>query len=262
MTGKKKSGASIATNRRGWNASSDQYQRRHGESLERTALAWGTWRIPDTEVKALEDVAGRDVLELGCGAAQWSLALAVEGARVVGLDLSERQLIHARLRALEAAQALPLVQAAAEWLPFAAASFDLVFCDHGGMSFADPAATVPEVARVLRPGGNLVFCMSTPLRDLCLSPEDDRPGDRLTVDYFGLGSFADADEVTFQLPYGEWVRLFRRNGLAIDDLIELRPPAGASTTYDDYVSLEWSRRWPSDHIWKLRKEVTGCASDR
>jgi hypothetical protein len=38
----------------------------------------------------------------------------------------------------------------------------------------------------------------------------------------------------------------------VTDLIELRPPAGASTTYD-FVTLEWARRWPSEEVWKARK---------
>lgn len=243
-----------AKNRDAWNRSSDEYQDRHGAGLERTARAWGTWRIAEDELGALGEVAGRDVLELGCGAAQWSLALAAEGARVVGLDLSERQLAHARRRALDSTMTLPLVQAGAERLPFAATSFDLVFCDHGAMSFADPRRTVPEVARVLRPGGGFVFCMSTPLRDLTIGPGSDLPTGRLERSYFDELECPDDDgEVLWQLPYGDWVRLFRRNGLAIEDLIELRPPPGATTSYDDYVSLDWSRRWPSDHIWKLAR---------
>ena len=240
-----------AKNRGAWNRASDGYQERHGAGLERTARAWGVWRVPEDEVGALGEVAGRDVLELGCGAAQWSLALAADGARVVGLDLSERQLVHARRRALDEKVSLPLVQAGAERLPFAAASFDLVFCDHGGMSFADPRRTVPEVARVLRPGGRLVFCNSTPLRDLTVPPGGELPTTRLHRSYFELDQPDGDEEVLWQLPYGAWVRLFRRHGLTIDDLIELRPPAGAATTYDDYVSLDWSRRWPPDHIWKL-----------
>ena len=240
-----------SVNRRAWNASSDDYQRRHGESLGESARAWGVWRIPERRVGALGEVAGQRVLELGCGAAQWSLALVEDGARVIGLDLSERQLAHARRRVAEAGAGLPLVQAGAESLPFAAASFDLVFCDHGGMSFADPRRSVPEVARVLRPGGRLVFCAGTPFCDLTVDPETGLPGARLTRDYFDLGAIEADGEVNYQLPYGEWIRLFRSSGLRVEDLIELRPPAGASTTYEDYVSPEWARRWPTDHIWKL-----------
>ena len=45
------------------------------------------WQLPESELRVLGDVSGRDVLEFGCGAAQWSIALAAQGARV-GDDLS------------------------------------------------------------------------------------------------------------------------------------------------------------------------------
>src|SRR5712692_6639281 len=103
--------------------------------------------IPDSRVNALGQVNGKRVLELGCGAGQWSRALAAEGATVVGLDLSEVQL-EAAAKTMGAAR-YPLLQAAAEHLPFVAASFDVVFCDHGGLSWAPPHLAIPEVARIL-----------------------------------------------------------------------------------------------------------------
>ena len=54
-------------------------------------------------------------------------------------------------------------------------------------------------------------------------------------------------------PYGDWIRLFRANGLMVEDLIELRPPEDADTTYVDYAPLEWARAFPGEHIWKVRK---------
>jgi len=55
------------------------------------------------------------------------------------------------------------------------------------------------------------------------------------------------------LGYGDWIRLFRRCGLVIEDLIELRPPVGATTTHGDYVPLDWARRWPAEAIWVTRR---------
>src|SRR6266540_5824249 len=71
-------------------------------------------------------------------------------------------------------------------------------------------------------------------------------------DYFELERFEDAETVDFQLPYGEWIRLLRANGFELEDLIELRPPQNATTTYD-FVALDWARRWPAENIWKARK---------
>jgi hypothetical protein len=54
----------------------------------------------------------------------------------------------------------------------------------------------------------------------------ERASDRLVRDYFGMHRIDAVDEVVFQLPYGEWIRLFRANGCAVLDLIEPRPADG------------------------------------
>jgi SAM-dependent methyltransferase len=240
-------------NRAAWNADADDYQARHGRDLAGEGKAWGTWGLPESELHVLGEVAGRDVLELGCGAAQGSIDLARAGARPVGLDLSEGQLAHARRLLVQAGVHVPLVQASAEAVPLADASFDIVFCDHGAMNFADPYRTVPEVARLLRPGGLFAFCHLSPIADLCWPDEADRAGDRLVRDYFGMHQIDAVDEVVFQLPYGEWIRLFRANGLEILDLIEPRPAADAVSSYRDDEDRAWARRWPAECIWRLRR---------
>src|SRR6185312_7130045 len=136
--------ADAAKNRAHWDTQSDAYQRAHAAQLNTFGGHWGVWALPEAELRVLGDVRGKDVLELGCGGAQWSIALARQGARPVGLDNSGRQLRHARRLSREAGALIPLVQSPAEQLPFTDACFDIVFCDHGGMSFADPQRTVPE----------------------------------------------------------------------------------------------------------------------
>ncbi len=246
---------SAMKNRHYWNTASDAYQAEHGAVLEETALAWGVWRIPESALDILGAVEGRDVLELGCGAAQWTRALAARRARAVGLDMSERQLAHARDLAHRSGSSVVLVHANAERLPFRDASFDIAFCDHGALLFARPSATVPEAARVLRPGGLLAFCMSTPIRDLFVDAQGNFSRQPVT-DYFTLSASDDGEAVEYQLPYGAWIRLFRAHGLVVDDLVELCPPEGATTTYEGFAPLEWARRWPAEHIWKLRKADT------
>jgi SAM-dependent methyltransferase len=243
-----------ARNRSSWDAYSDEYQARHGGQLaDSGGLAWGTTQIPEAELRVLGDVEGLDILELGCGAAQWSIALAHRGSRPVGLDLSARQLEHARRLMAEAGVDFPLLHGSAEAVPLPDASFDIVFCDHGAMTFADPYLTVPEVARLLRPGGLFAFNHHSPIQTICWPLDSDRVGDRLALDYFGMHVIDDGEEVSFQLPYGEWIRLFRANGLNVEDLIEPRPADGATSTYRDETELAWARRWPSESIWRLRR---------
>jgi len=245
--------ADARRNREHWDAKADDYQSRHSAFIGRPEPRWGVWQIPEDELGILGDVAGKDVLELGCGAAQWSILLARRGARPVGLDNSEAQLRFAR-RLIEAQGVeLPLVHASAESVPLADESFDIVFCDHGAMTFADPYRAVPEAARLLRAGGLLAFSMASPLLAICWNEETNDPEERLLNDYFGMHRFEWPDDgsVEFQLPYGEWIRLLRRSGLAVEDLVEPCPAADAISTYE--WNLAWARRWPAECIWKARK---------
>ncbi len=62
----------------------------------------------------------------------------------------------------------------------------------------------------------------------------------------------DDDSVEFHLTHGDWIRLLRRTGFEIENLIELQPPAGATTRYP-FVTLEWARRWPCEEVWVARR---------
>jgi SAM-dependent methyltransferase len=229
-----------------WNAWADEYQEKHGRFLR--GAAWGTWQIPEAELGLLGDVAGKDVLELGCGAARFSIALIACGARCVGVDYSERQLEHARALGAD----FPLVHAAAEDVPLPDASFDVVFSDHGALSWGDPARVVPEAARLLRPGGLLVFNLTSPFARMCLDGADDRQTETLLLPYFGLGRTDEGDgAATYNLAYGEWIRLLRANGLLVEDLVEPQPPHGATNTFG--IPVEWAERWPAECIWVCRK---------
>jgi len=243
-------------NRQAWDEDADTYQARHEKSLSgKKAFAWGLWRLPEDDVGALGEVAGKQVLELGCGAAQWSIALAERGAWAVGLDNSAGQLRHARRLIAGAAAPVALVQSVAESIPFADESFDIVLSDYGATLYADPYAAVPECARILRPGGLFVFTTSSPFFDLFWD-DSEKIVDTMQRPYFGMHRFEWPGEgtVEFNLPYGEWIRLFRRNRFTVEDLIEVRPPADAPTTYEGRP-LSWARKWPAEIIWKLAKEA-------
>lgn len=251
-------------NRRVWDEQSDGYQERHGGQLaDSGGAAWGLWQVPESQLRVLGDVRGRDLLELGCGAAQWSIALAAAGARVTALDNSARQLEHARELMTRAGVEFPLVHASAEATPFEDACFDIVFCDYGAMTFADPHSTVPEAARLLRGGGLLAFSSHTPIVELTWETGAQGPADALRCDYWSMHAIEEPGEPTsFQLPYGQWIRLFREHGLLVEDLIELRPTEDAPSSYRDERAREWARRWPMEHIWRLRRRVQRSESER
>jgi SAM-dependent methyltransferase len=212
------------------------------------------WQQPEAELGVLGDVAGRDVLELACGAARWSIALARRGARCTALDLSPRQLELARETVAAAGVEVALVEASAEAVPLPDGGFDVVFSDHGAFTFADPLLVMAECARLLRPGGLLAFSTVTPIADLVWPLDVDDPTQCFVRDYFDLRSGDEGQMTGFQLPYGAWIRLFRQHGFVVEDLIELRPRTGAASSYRSAAATEWARRWPIEHIWKARRE--------
>jgi ubiquinone/menaquinone biosynthesis C-methylase UbiE len=244
----------VRKNRAMWEETSASYEERHAEGLaEQSGLVWGLWHQPEAQLKVLGEVAGKDILEYGCGAARWSIGLAQLGARPVGLDLSLNRLKQAQVLMQQAQVEFPLIQADAENVPFADGSFDIVFCDWGATTFCDPYRTVPEVARLLRGGGLFAFSHGTPLQFICDNPQTEQLETRLVSPYFGMHRQEWANEVTFQLGYGEWISLFRQNGLIVEDLLESQPPPGVISTYRNQAEHEWARQWPMEQIWRLRK---------
>ena len=216
-------------------------------------MAWGLWRVPERELQLLGPVRGRSTLEVGCGAGRWSVALARAGAFPVGLDLSGRQLEKAHRVASAARARVRWVRGDAERLPFGPAAFDIVFADWGAFTFCDPRRAVPEAARVLRPGGRLVFATSSPFRSVVQGRRSDRTDRRLRYPYFALGEIRCSGEVNFQLTYADWIRLFRRVGLRVEELRELSPLPGRRSSYLSQAEERWGRRWPLESIWAASK---------
>jgi SAM-dependent methyltransferase len=242
-------------NRTWWDADSERYQAIQGQQLrDAGGAAWGVWQIPETELSVLGDVAGQTTVELGCGAAQWSIALARAGAVAIAVDLSEAQLRAAWAAAQEAGVTLRLVHASAESLPLPDACADVAFCDWGASRFADPDRWIPEAGRILRPGGLLAFSTATALLDVCWPGGAEAPGEQLTTDYFGLDRVVDGETTEFQRTDGDWIRCCRRAGFRVEDLIELRPSEDATSSYWGDVAHAWARRWPAEQIWRLRRE--------
>ena len=247
-------------NRAAWNESAEEYQAENAPQIMPQAftgeLCWGTWKIPEARLQVLGNVRERDVLELGCGAAQMSIAISRHGALAVGLDQSESQLAIARRLMRETGNTIPIVLGSGERTPFRDASFDVVFSDYGAHFWADPYRTVPETARLLRPGGLLAFTHYSPINTIATPYAGDRAEERLVIDYFGMHRVPVLDgTISFQLPYGEWTQLFRSCGLVIEELIEPRPDEGATSTYADAEDLRWARRWPWECIWRVRKSA-------
>ena len=221
----------------------------------RDDVSWGMFGVPEAELGILGDVAGLDVVELGCGTAYFSAWLAKRGARPVGVDPTPAQLETARRLMAETGLEFPLVEAPGESVPLPDASFDLALSEHGAATWADPYRWIPEAARLLRPGGRLAFLHGTPLAYVCY-PDVGPISTELHRPYFGLGrtDWGDGDGIEYQLTHGDWIAVLRDSGFEIERLVELQAPRGREThEYYADMTADWARQWPGEEIWVARK---------
>lgn len=245
-------------NRELWTGYAPEYAEWAPRAWASDEFTWGVWNVPEAEVRALPDVAGKDTVELGCGTGYISAWLVRRGARPVGVDITPAQLETARRMQAEFGLDFPLIEASAEEVPLPDESFDLAVSEYGASLWADPHRWVAEAARLLRPGGQLVFLTNGTLMVLC-SPEEEEPArQELLRPYFGLYrvEWPGEDGVEFHLGYGDWIRVLRANGLSVENLIELQAPAeGEVHRFPGLPERDWARRWPSEQIWVARKRA-------
>ena len=244
----------LAVNREAWTrANRDHTDARAHGAWSKPEIDWGVWRVPESEVGVLPEVEGKDVVELGCGTAYFGAWLAKRGARVVGVDITPAQLETARRMDAEFSLGIEFVEANAEETGLPDASFDLALSEYGASIWCDPYKWVPEAARLLRPGGLLVFLRNSTLAVLC-GTADGGPVETLQRPQRGLHKvvWTDPDEIEFQLGHGDWISLLRANGFEVEELHELYAPESA-VDHDYYFSnAEWSKKWPSEEIWRAR----------
>jgi len=247
----------VAVNRDVWTAANASYTGKQArEAWAQEEINWGVFQVPESDVGVLPDVAGKDVVELGCGTAYFSAWLARRGARPVGVDITPAQLETARACQDEFALEFPLVEASAEDVPLPDASFDLALSEYGASIWCRPERWIAEAARLLRPGGELVFLCNSTLAIIC-SPDEGPIGEQLVRPQFGMYRVewpGEEEGVNFYIPHGEWVRVLRENGFEIVALHELRAPEDAvDHPHYDFVKADWARKWPSEDIWHARK---------
>jgi 2-polyprenyl-6-hydroxyphenyl methylase/3-demethylubiquinone-9 3-methyltransferase len=129
------------------------------------------WWDPDGEFRPLHDLnparldyvesraglAGRQVLDVGCGGGLLAEGMARRGARVLGIDLAPEALAVARLHAVESGLPVEYRQVAVEELAESApAGYDVVTCLEMLEHVPDPSAIVAALARIVRPGGHVI----------------------------------------------------------------------------------------------------------
>jgi SAM-dependent methyltransferase len=247
---------SVERNVAGWTTANAEYtDGKAADAWSKDEITWGVFGVPESDIGALGDVAGLDVVELGCGTAYFSAWLAKRGARPVGVDPTPAQLETARRMQVETGIEFPLVEAPAESVPLPDASFDLAVSEYGASLWAVPERWLAEAARLLRPGGRLVFLTNSVLVTLCV-PDEGVAGERLLRPQFGLWrlEWPTEETVEYHPPHGAWIRLLREHGFEVEALHELQAPEERAThTYYDFVTVDWARSWPAEDLWVARK---------
>jgi SAM-dependent methyltransferase len=217
---------SVRANRRWWDAAAPAYLAEHGADLGDADFLWCPEGLREAEAHLLGDVAGRRVLEVGCGSAPCARWLRTAGADVVAVDLSAGMLRRAADLNRSTGVDVPLVQADVGALPVATASVDLACSAYGALPFVtDARAALSEVARVLRPGGRFVASVNHPMR--WPFPDSPDPEDlRIVSSYFDRTPYVEVDDdgvvayVEHHRTVGDWVRDVVGAGFVLDDLIE------------------------------------------
>ncbi|MFN2518142.1 MAG: class I SAM-dependent methyltransferase [Jatrophihabitantaceae bacterium] len=235
--------STVRANRRWWDEDADRYQATHGAFLGVADFVWSPERLREADAHLLGDVAGKVTLEVGCGAAMCSRWLVAAGARPVAFDISAGMLRHARAGADDTAIDVALVQADAQYLPFASAVFDIAFTAFGAVPFvADSARVMREVARVLRPGGRWVFATTHPLR-WCF-PDDPGPGGlTATMPYWDRTPYVEhagdgeATYVEHHRTLGDRVRELAAAGFRLLNIVEPEWPAGHTEEWGQWSPL-------------------------
>jgi SAM-dependent methyltransferase len=231
---------SVRANRRWWDAAAPAYLAEHGSDLGDVDFLWCPEGLREADAHLLGDVAGRRVLEVGCGSAPCSRWLRTAGADPVALDLSAGMLARAAQLNRSSGVAVPLLQADAGALPLADASFDLACSAYGGLPFvADARAVLAEVRRVLRPGGRFVASVNHPMR--WPFPDSPDPADlRIVSSYFDRTPYVEVDDdgdvsyVEHHRTVGDWVRAVVGAGLVLDDLVEPEWSPGRTQTWGQW----------------------------
>ena len=203
-------------------------------------------------LRLLGDVAGKRILDAGCGEGRFARMLAERGAKVTAFDLSSRMVAHAR----EADAAKPLgidfrEMDMTDLLAFGDEEFDVVVAYLTILDVEDYERAIGEIARVLRPGGQFLFSVVHP----CFCPpgsswEPRKPGTIPLLDRdklyrkvdgyfparelrFRMWPTAPAETVNYHRPLSDYARVCRDAGLLTRTLEEPVPAAEVLVQRDD-----------------------------
>ncbi|MEX0786785.1 MAG: methyltransferase domain-containing protein [Dehalococcoidia bacterium] len=250
------SGDTPPDNRTAWNAISRAYQDRYQISAE--SIEWGP-RLSESDLQLLGDVSGMRALVVGCGGGQDCIVLAKQGAQVIGVDLSDKQIEYGRRLAEREGVLVTLLQGNAEQLKeIEDGSQDLVVSAHA-LNYVEHAdRAFAEVFRVLRPGSHVVFSVGHPFK-ACL---EGGPPYGVQKSYWDARQdwrwefpekSASANLRSWDRTVSEWFSLLTTAGFRVELMLEPRPSAEGESPWDGSYDKGLMQLIPTTLIIKATK---------
>jgi len=230
---------------KGWSGSADAWIAEQGDSGD-----WSRREILDPALEPVfAKVAGKRVLDVGCGEGRYARLLSGRGATVVGIDPTPELLAVARRRH-PAGDYRP---ASGESLPFGEAEFDVVLCYLSLVDIADDSSAIAEMCRVVRPGGEVVLVTISNVASTTAGWTKDSDGKKLhrTVDRYMecfplRASWRGIDIVNWHRPLSRTMGAFLKRGMRLTRFLEPLP-APESPGYEaerrapTFQILTWER---------------------
>jgi len=244
-----------------WEYSSEYYQQECNIPID---VHYGPGSPNEQQLGLLGNVTNQDILELGCGGAQCSIAFAKQGAHVTGIDISEKQLKFAQALAEQNKVHISLIQGDIRELPqIQSNSHDIAFSAFALLYVDDLPTCFREVNRVLKANGQFVFSIDHPFFRTVNSRSL-----QIKTSYFETGkvvtTFADPTKkfVLYTHTLSELYNTIVGSGFVVEKIIE--PDSRMRYTTDPWYGLwdytpEFLKMIPPTIIFKCRK--VSCLED-
>ena len=211
--------ADALVNRRAWDVIGSETDLIRKSTVPQS-IQWTAWPDLEPVEPILEDLAGLDVAELGCGTGEHVAYMAAHGARsAIGVDISPERLLLAEQRFGDLAGTRWICRDAADALTELPA-LDVVLSVFGALWYSDPDVLLPGIVARLRPGGVLAASVGAP-RPL------DLPGRR--VDHYRAEDGSRLPVIHYVYGPKTWAGLLDRHGLTVQHLVMVTGPSGHTT---------------------------------
>lgn len=254
-------------NKNNWNIISSKYHKSVDISFDE--VHYGPCGFGENKYKLLGSVREKMIVELGCGGGQNSIALAKQGANVIGIDYSSTQIQNAKSNAKKHSVSVDFFEFDLnKKIPIESDKIDIIISSFLIEYIRDIKSFTKEINRILKTGGICVICDLHPF----LSPHDIiniHQSFRFSeTDYFSETRinfdwrFEDGSKYEFERfhrPLGAYLSSFKDANLSLESIIEPRVfddiEKNATPYYDEYIMSQYKfwKRQPYSIIFKLKK---------